>query len=118
MVGIVPSRHSTVFPHTGDVKRHNRPAACPQRSWLGGRDLDGSDGGLGYSVTLDNSIEVEIDATTGTVLESDQAGNNESAGDNQENNESAGDDQNGGELAGDDQKSDEDHNEDDDNHGG
>ena len=69
--------------------------------------LDGSDGVLVYSISLDNGVEVEIDATTGAVLKSDQAGNAESAGNDQENDQSAGNDQENDQSAGDNQENDE-----------
>ena len=47
-------------------------------------DLNGDNGVLEYSVTLDNGKEVDLDAATGTMVKSEQVdnGNNEDNGEN------------------------------------
>jgi uncharacterized membrane protein YkoI len=61
-------------------------------------DLDGEDGVLAYDVVLDNGSEVQVDATSGTVIKTEQDGGDEGNGDN--GNEDGGDqgneDNNGG----------------------
>lgn len=56
-----------------------------------GVELDGDDGVLAYDVRLDNGTEVEIDATTGAILETEQAGADDENGDDGEH-ENADDD--------------------------
>lgn len=55
--------------------------------------LDGEDGVLGYSIELDNGIEVDVDATSGEVLKTEQAEEDSDGGNGNGNGES--EDQNG-----------------------
>jgi hypothetical protein len=61
--------------------------------------LDGDDGVLHYDVVLDNGVEVEVDATTGQIAETEQGGDDEEDDDNgdEEDDEDQGeeDDENG-----------------------
>jgi hypothetical protein len=70
-----------------------------------GVELDGEDGVLAYDVELDNGAEVEVDATSGAVLETEQQGDDNERDDNgdvDENDNAQGDDngQNGEEVEG------------------
>lgn len=69
-------------------------------------ELDGEDGVLAYSVALDNGMEVDVDATSGAVLKTEQVdeqddGNGsderEHENDSQHENGSEGEDENGSE---------------------
>lgn len=58
-------------------------------------DLDGSDGVLAYDVRLDNGTEVQVDATTGAVIQTEQAGSADQNGDNGEGDNGDGDTEDG-----------------------
>ena len=48
-------------------------------------ELNGDDGTLDYSITLDNGFEVSVDATTGEVTESEEVGSGDGDGENADN---------------------------------
>ena len=54
--------------------------------------LDGDDGVLHYDVALDNGVEVEIDATTGDVTQTEQKGDDDNGDDDDEEGDDNGDD--------------------------
>lgn len=49
--------------------------------------LDGEDGMLAYSIELDNGVEVDVDATSGEVLKTEQAENGDDERDGEGENE-------------------------------
>jgi len=56
-------------------------------------DLDGEDGVLVYSIELDNGMEVDVDATSGEVLKTEQEDENGDEGNGESENENGTDDE-------------------------
>jgi len=62
-------------------------------------DLDGDDGVLVYDVLLDSGVEVEVDATSGQVVQTEPAGSTDDSGDAQaddDDEDQAGENEGGG----------------------
>jgi len=59
--------------------------------------LDGDDGVLAYSVELDNGMEIDVDATSGTVLKTEQAQEDGAEDENNSEDENGAEYENGSE---------------------